>query len=137
MQAARSKGAIIFEDHRVMIFQDLSTEFFKERKRFDAVKFPWAMKIDSGLIYNTKFRLFHKGILCLFIDLLSVETLIKDLETQMAGRLMGLCLDKHCQGRTLQWQDTIWRLNFNFAFQLLRVSRKNGRRGVYSKTEFL
>ncbi|KAK5859421.1 hypothetical protein PBY51_020976 [Eleginops maclovinus] len=82
MQAARNKGRIMYEDHHVMLFQDLSTDLHKKRRLFDDVKQRLrALKIDYGFIYPAKFRVFHEGKPHLFADPSSVDSFIKKLDT--------------------------------------------------------
>ncbi len=82
MQAARKKGKIMYENHHVMFFQDISTELHKKRKRFDDVKQHLRdLKIDYGIIYPAKLRLIHQGKPHVFADPTGVESFIKDLET--------------------------------------------------------
>ena len=82
MQAARKKGKIMYEGHHVMFFHDISTELHKKRKHFDDVKQRLRdLKIDYGIIYPAKLRLFHEGKPRMFADPASVELFIKELET--------------------------------------------------------
>lgn len=75
MQAARKKGKIMYEDHNVMFFQDISTELHRKRKRFDDVKRRLRdLKIDYGIIYPAKLRLFHEGKPHVFADPAGVES---------------------------------------------------------------
>lgn len=81
MQAAREKGKIMYEGRHVMFFQDISTELHKKRKRFDGVKQQLRdLKIDYGIIYPAKLRVFHEGKPRVFADPASVESFIKELE---------------------------------------------------------
>lgn len=63
------------------LFQDISTELHKKRKRFDGVKRLRDLKMDYGIIYPAKLRLFHEGKPCVFADPAGVESFIKKLET--------------------------------------------------------
>lgn len=82
MQAARKNGKIVYEGHHVMFFQEISTELHKKRKRFDGVKQGLCdLKMDYGIIYPAKLRLFHEGKTCVFADPAGVELFIKELET--------------------------------------------------------
>jgi len=82
MQAARKKGKIMYEGHHVMLFQDISTELHKKRKRFDDVKQRLrVLKIDYSIIYPAKLKLFHGGKPRVFADPADVESFIKELDT--------------------------------------------------------
>jgi len=79
---ARKKGRIMYKGHNVMFFHDISTELHKKRKRFDDVKRRLRdLKMDYGIIYPAKLRLFYVGKPCVFADLAGVESFIKNLET--------------------------------------------------------
>lgn len=81
MQAARKKDKIMYEGHHVMLFQDISTELHRKRKRFDDVKKRLRdLKIDYGIIYTAKLKLLHWGKSCVFDDPAGVELFIKELD---------------------------------------------------------
>ena len=87
MQAARKRGKITYEGHHVMFFQDISTELHKKRKRFDGVKQRLRdLKVDYGVIYPAKLRLFHEGRPRVFADPASVESFIRELEMKQVGQ---------------------------------------------------
>lgn len=79
---SQKKGKITYEGHHVMLFQDISTELHRKRKRFDDVKQRlWDLKIDYGIIYPAKLKLLHGGKPRIFADPAGVESFIKELDT--------------------------------------------------------
>lgn len=75
-------GKIMYEGHHVMLFQDISTDLHRKRKRFDDVKKTLRdLKIDYGIIYPAKLKLLHGGKFRVFDDPAGVESFIKELDT--------------------------------------------------------
>lgn len=55
LRAARARGTVMFQDHHIMFFPDLSSEVLKQRKRFEEVKIELRKrKIKYGMIFPAK-----------------------------------------------------------------------------------
>ncbi len=53
MRAARAKKNVLFQNHRIMFFPDLSAELNKQQRQFDEVKKKLRAK---GLVYDSSFQ---------------------------------------------------------------------------------
>lgn len=62
MRAARQKGKVMYREHQVVFFTDLSVEVQKQRRQYNGVKQKLReLRMDFGLIFPAKMKIFHKG----------------------------------------------------------------------------
>lgn len=60
LRVAREKGTVMFQNHHIMFFPDLSSEVLKQRRRFEEVKQELRRrKIRYGMIFPTKLLVIH------------------------------------------------------------------------------
>ena len=86
MRAARQKGKVMFREHHVMFFPDLSVEVQKQRRQYNDVKQKLReLHLDFGLIFPAKMRIFHEGSRHLFHTPEEVEAFIQRVRQQKDG----------------------------------------------------
>ena len=86
MRAARRKGKVMYRNHHIMFFPDLSAEVQKQRKLYDAVKRQLReLNIDFGLIFPAKMRIFYQGSRHLLHTPTEVEDFIRRVRQQKVG----------------------------------------------------
>lgn len=86
MRAARQKGKVMYREHHVMFFPDLSVEVQKQRRQYNGVKQKLReLHLDFGLIFPAKMRIFHKGSRHLFHTPEEVEVFIQRVRQEKDG----------------------------------------------------
>lgn len=86
MIAARKKGKVMYREHQIMFFPDLSVEVQKQRRQYNDVKLKLrALHLDFGLIFPAKMKIFHKGSRHQFNTPEEVEAFIQQIRQQQEG----------------------------------------------------
>lgn len=86
MSAARKKGKVMYREHQIMFFPDLSVEVQKQRCQYNDVKLKLrALHLDFGLIFPAKMKIFHKGSRHQFNTPEEVEAFIQQIRQQQEG----------------------------------------------------
>lgn len=78
---ARNKGRVMYENHHVMFFPDLSADLHKQRRQFDGIKQELrAMDIRYGLMFPAKLRVTFKGQTHIFESPSAAEVFLKKIK---------------------------------------------------------
>lgn len=86
MRAARKKGKLMYREHQVMFFPDMSVEVQKKRRQYNDVKVKLReLRLDFGLIFPAKMRIFHQGNRHQFNTPEEVEAFIQRVRQQQEG----------------------------------------------------
>ena len=86
MRAARKKGKVMYREHHIMFFPDLSVEVQKQRRQYNDVKLKLReLHLDFGLVFPAKMKIFHKGSRQQFNTPEEVEAFIQRIRQQQEG----------------------------------------------------